>query len=156
MKKIFDCLAKLEKMGTISENFSYREFEHSDTAERKGITNMITTVAVRDSIKALVDDVLQPLRTAWGKPLSINSGYRCPELNREVGGVPTSQHVKGEAADVACETPRELAQLAYDLGLPYDQMILYPTFVHFSHKLDAGQRRQVLYNKSYKGAKLNL
>ena len=143
-------------MGTISENFSYREFEHSDTAERKGITNMITTVAVRDSIKALVDDVLQPLRTAWGKPLSINSGYRCPELNREVGGVPTSQHVKGEAADVACETPRELAQLAYDLGLPYDQMILYPTFVHFSHKLDAGQRRQVLYNKSYKGAKLNL
>lgn len=143
-------------MGTISENFSYREFEHSDTAERKGITNVITTVAVRDSIKALVDDVLQPLRTAWGKPLSINSGYRCPELNSEVGGVPTSQHVKGEAADVACETPRELAQLAYDLGLPYDQMILYPTFVHFSHKLDGGQRRQVLYNKSYKGAKLNL
>lgn len=143
-------------MGTISENFSYREFEHSDTAEKKGITNVITTVAVRDSIKALVDEVLQPLRIAWGKPLSINSGYRCPDLNREVGGVPTSQHVKGEAADVACETPRELAQLAYDLGLPYDQMILYPTFVHFSHKLDGGQRRQVLYNKSYHGAKLNL
>ena len=141
-------------MGTISENFSYREFEHSDTAERKGITNVITTVAVRDSIKALVDEVLQPLRTAWGKPLSINSGYRCPELNREVGGVPTSQHVKGEAADVACETPRELAQLAYDLGLPYDQMILYPTFVHFSHRLHGKQRGEVLYSKSYKGQKV--
>lgn len=143
-------------MGTISENFSYREFEHSDTAEKKGITNVITTVAVRDSIKALVDEVLQPLRIAWGKPLYINSGYRCPDLNREVGGVPTSQHVKGEAADVACETPRELAQLAYDLGLPYDQMILYPTFVHFSHRLEGAQRRQVLYNKAYDRAKLNL
>ena len=143
-------------MGTISEDFSYREFEHSDTADRKGITNVITTVAVRDSIKALVDEVLQPLRTAWGKPLTINSGYRCPKLNREVGGVPTSQHVKGEAADVACDAPRELAQLAYDLGLPYDQMIVYPTFVHFSHKLEGTQRRQVLYNSSYKGAKLNI
>lgn len=141
-------------MGTISEDFSYREFEHSDTAERKGITNVITTVAVRDSIKALVDEVLQPLRTAWGKSLAINSGYRCPELNREVGGVPTSQHVKGEAADVACDTPRELAQLAYDLGLPYDQMILYPTFVHFSHKRDGKQRGQLLYNKSYRGTKV--
>ena len=149
-------MKRRKTMGTISSNFSYSEFEHSDTADRKGITNVITTVAVRDSIKALVDEVLQPLRTAWGKPLAINSGYRCPDLNREVGGVPTSQHVKGEAADVACDTPRELAQLAYDLGLPYDQMIVYPTFVHFSHKLEGTQRRQVLYNSSYKGAKLNL
>ena len=149
-------MKRRETMGTISEDFSYREFEHSDTARRKGITNVITTVAVRDSIKALVDEVLQPLRTAWGKPLAINSGYRCRELNREVGGVPTSQHVKGEAADVACDTPRELAQLAYDLGLPYDQMIVYPTFVHFSHKLEGTQRRQVLYNSCYKGAKLNI
>ena len=141
-------------MGTISENFSYREFERSDTAERKGITNVITTVEVRDSIKTLVDKVLQPLRNVWGEPLTVNSGYRCPELNREVGGVPTSQHVKGEAADVACETPRELAQLAYDLGLPYDQMILYPTFVHFSHRLHGKQRGEVLYSKSYKGQKV--
>ena len=141
-------------MGTISENFSYREFERSDTAERKGITNVITTVEVRDSIKALVDEVLQPLRTAWGKPLSINSGYRCPELNREVGGVPTSQHVKGEAADIACGDPLALAQLAYDLALPYDQMIVYPTFVHFSHRLHGKQRGEVLYNKSYEGNKV--
>ena len=141
-------------MGTISENFSYREFERSDTAERKGITNVITTVEVRDSIKTLVDKVLQPLRNVWGEPLTVNSGYRCPELNREVGGVPTSQHVKGEAADVACETPRELAQLAYDLGLPYDQMIQYPTFVHFSHRLHGKQRGEVLYSKSYKGQKV--
>lgn len=138
-------------MGTISENFSYREFEASDTAQRLGIINAITDFSVRDSIKALVLDVLQPLRDAWDKPLHINSGYRCPELNKIVGGTATSQHLKGEAADVACDDPLALAQLAYDLGLPYDQMIVYPDFVHFSHKLNGKQRRMVLYNKSWKG-----
>ena len=143
-------------MGTVSKNFSYREFERSEVAERKHITNVITTVAVRDSIKALVDNVLQPLREAWEEPLTINSGYRCPALNKEVGGVPTSQHVKGEAADVACSNPIELAQLAYDLALPYDQLIVYPTFVHFSHKLLGEQRGLILYNKSYKGERIKL
>ena len=132
-------------MGTISEDFSYREFEASETARCQGIMNVITTVQVRDSIRALVEDVLQPLRTAWGKPLAINSA---------VGGVPDSQHVKGEAADVACDDPASLAQLAYDLGLPYDQMILYPTFVHFSHRLEGSQRGQVLYNRRYNGRKI--
>ena len=141
-------------MGTISKNFSYREFEASETARCRGIMNVITTVQVRDSIKALVDDVLQPLRTAWGKSLVINSGYRCPVLNAAVGGVRDSQHVKGEAADVACDDPAALAQLAYDLGLPYDQMILYPTFVHFSHRLEGEQRGQVLYNRRYTGKKI--
>lgn len=138
-------------MGTISKNFSYREFEASNKADEKGICNVINTFEVRDAIKALVDTVLQPLRDAWGKPLHINSGYRCPELNREVGGMPTSQHVKGEAADVACDNPVELARLAASMHLPYDQMILYPTFVHFSHRLKGQQRGQTLYNKSYKG-----
>ena len=141
-------------MGTISKNFSYREFEASNKADEKGICNVITTFEVRDAVKALVDTVLQPLRDAWGKPLHINSGYRCQELNREVGGMPTSQHVKGEAADVACDKPVELARLAKALRLPYDQMILYPTFVHFSHRLKGQQRGQTLYNKSYKGEKV--
>lgn len=143
-------------MGTISKNFSYREFEHSDTAERRGIVNVITDFKVRDSVKALVLDVLQPLRDALGEPMEVNSGYRCPELNRLVGGTSTSQHLKGEAADIASDNPLALAQLAYDLGLPYDQMIVYPTFVHFSHKLAGEQRRMVLYNKSWKGEKIVL
>lgn len=141
-------------MGTISKNFDYKEFESSDTADHYGITNVITSFEVRDSIKALVDEVLQPLRDAWGKPLKINSGYRCPALNRAVGGVESSQHVKGEAADVACDTPLELARLARDLNLPYDQMIIYPSFVHFSHKLTKKQRKQILYNRRYTGQKL--
>lgn len=141
-------------MGTISKNFSYHEFERSATADRKGICNVIRTFEVRDAVKELTETILQPLRDAWGKPLHINSGYRCPELNKEVGGKPTSQHLKGEACDVACDKPAELARLAAAMCLPYDQMIIYPTFVHISHKLKGQQRAQILYNKSYKGEKV--
>lgn len=143
-------------MGTISKDFSYREFEASPTAERKGICNVITTAAVRDAVKELVERVLQPLRDRVGHPLRINSGYRCPELNKAVGGVATSQHVKGEAADIAAEDPHELAKVVRDtpeIWREVDQMILYPTFVHFSHRKGGPQRRQLLYNKSYKGEK---
>lgn len=140
-------------MGTISKNFSYSEFEVTDHKEFE-FKNKITSTEVRDSICALVEEVIQPLRDAWGKPLHINSGYRCPELNAKVGGVPTSQHRLGEACDLACDSPVKLARLARDLKLPYDQMILYPTFVHFSHKLNGKQRGQILYNKRYKGEQL--
>lgn len=149
-------------MGTISKNFDYKEFEKTDVPGMQ-VQNTITSTEVRDSIKALVDEVLQPLRDAWDEPLAINSGYRCQEVNKAVGGVPTSQHTKGEAADVCpfgrnghgdIETVRKLAITARDLRLPFDQMILYPSFVHFSHRLRGEQRRQILYNKRYAGKKL--
>lgn len=149
-------------MGTVSKNFDYKEFEKTDVPGMQ-VRNTITSTEVRDSIKALVDEVLQPLRDAWDKPLAINSGYRCPEVNKAVGGVPTSQHTKGEAADVCpfgrnghgdIEVVRQLAQKAVELDLPFDQMILYPSFVHFSHRLKCEQRRQILYNKRYTGKKL--
>lgn len=141
-------------MGTISGNFSYREFEHSTTADHYGILNVINTTEVRDSVKALVDEVLQPLRDAWGKPLAINSGYRSEELNRVIGGSPTSQHLRGEAADVACDTPLDLAKLVTELKLPFDQMILYPNFVHISHRLNGEQRGEIIYNRRYTGKRL--
>lgn len=140
-------------MGTISKNFSFAEFEKSDTASKLHIVNVIADWEVRDSIKALVENVLQPLRDAWGGPLNINSGYRCKALNEAVGGVESSQHRKGEAADVACTDPLALARLAKRLKLPFDQMIVYPSFVHFSHKMNGKQRGQILYAKSYKGPK---
>lgn len=141
-------------MGTISKDFSYREFERSEVADAKHICNVITSFDVRDSIQALTENVLQPLRDAWGKPLKVNSGYRCKALNAAVGGVPTSQHLKGEAADIAAGDPVKLARLAVKLGLPFDQMILYPTFVHFSHRLNGEQRGQICYNWRYKGDKV--
>lgn len=114
------------------KDFSYREFEASPTAECEGICNVITSFAVRDAVKELTERVLQPLRDKVGHPLRINSGYRCPELNRMVGGVPTSQHVKGEAADIAAADPFLLAKVVRntpEIWKEVDQMILYPTFV---------------------------
>lgn len=141
-------------MGSASKNFSYSEFTKSDTAARKHIQNEITTFEVRDNIKALVDNLLQPLRDAWDAPLFINSGYRCPELNKAVGGVATSQHVLGMAADVSCSNPYELAKLVKKLRLPFDQMGLYDTFVHLSYRDDGENRNQIFYSKNYKGKKL--
>lgn len=143
-------------MGTISKNFSYAEFEASDTARLRGINNTITSFEVRDAIKALVENVLQPLRDAWGGPLFIgprHSGYRCPALNKAVGGVANSQHQYGEAADCGCTDPLALAKLAKRMKLPFDQMIVYPSFVHFSHKLNGENRGEILYAASYKGPK---
>ena len=146
-------------MGTISKNFSYHEFEHSDIAKEERITNAITSVDVRDCIKCLVDNLLQPLRDAVKKPLKISSGYRCPALNShyKIGGSATSQHVMGEAADVWCATmtPYDLACKVIELGLRFDQLILYPGFVHLSYKKSGEQRMQILYNKSYKGKKFD-
>lgn len=140
-------------MGTLSKNFDWKEFEKSDTASRLHIVNIINDWEVRDNIKALVEDVLQPLRDKWGGPLFINSGYRSKELNEAVGGVETSQHRKGQAADVGVTDPYALAKLAKRMRLPYDQMIIYPSFVHFSHKADGENRGQILYNKKWKGPK---
>ena len=147
----------------ITKDFSLNEFEVSEKAKDLGINNEIVSQEIKDAIKSLVDSVLQPLRDAWGMPLAINSGYRCKALNAAVGGVPTSQHTKGEASDVCpfgrnghgdIKVVTELARLAIKLDLPFDQMILYPSFVHFSHKAKGEQRKQILYNKSYKGEKV--
>lgn len=149
-------------MGTISENFSYREFEVTDIPNLN-YENVIRDASVRDSVKALVLNVLQPLRDAWGAPLAINSGYRCPAVNKAVGGVSTSQHTKGEAADVcpfgrnghgSASEIKRLAKMVIDLGLPFDQVILYPSFVHISHKLDGQQRGRVLYSKTWRGGEI--
>lgn len=143
-------------MGTISKHFSFHEFEWSHDARNAGITNVVTSVRVRDAIQALVLSILEPVREASGAAVIISSGYRCPELNELVGGVPTSQHVKGEAADIMSRllTPLELARLIVSLELPFDQLILYPSFVHVSHKLEGKQRGQILYNRRYKGEKI--
>ena len=148
-------------MGTISKNFSYREFEKSSTADHYGICNVIRTVEVRDAVRALTLNVLQPLRDDLGLPVVISSGYRCPELNKAVEGVASSQHTKGEAADIHVNLPDgsrmppvEVARRIVSKQLPYDQLILYPTFVHVSHRLNGGQRGKILYNRTYRGPKV--
>lgn len=105
--------------------FTFTEFERSVTAYRHGIDNSIPD-SLKDNIAALVDKVLDPLREAWGKPVTVTSGYRCPEVNKAVGGVPTSMHLSGHAADITTGNAvdnRRLYQLAQDLNLPYFELI---------------------------------
>lgn len=135
----------------ISKNFSLSEFTESATADKLNIDNSKVPEYVKNNIKEMVYQVLQPLRDYIEKPITINSGYRCLKLNSAVGGVPTSQHVQGQAVDIEVDgmTSFEIAQAVLDLHLPYDQLILYNDFVHIS--IGTRDRRQLLYNKSYNG-----
>ena len=104
--------------------------------------------SARANIVALVEQVLDPARERYGKPVCVNSGYRCPKHNKTVGGVSSSQHLRGEAADVAPVqgsrfTVQDLAKAIVANG-KWDQLILYPTFVHVSYKRNGGNRRQIL------------
>lgn len=135
----------------LSENFTFEEFERSEIAEKYNINNKITKDLIRNNIKELVFNVLQPLRDRIDKPINISSGYRCLKLNEKVGGVPTSQHVMGQAADITVDdmTSYEIASVIIEMGLPFDQMGLYDDFVHIS--VSSRQRNMIFYNKNYSG-----
>lgn len=126
----------------ITKNFKLSEFTHSDTAEKLGIDN-IPSEFVIENITLLCTKLLQPLRSLYGKPMNINSGYRCDELNEAVGGVDTSDHRKGLAADVRCQNPKQLLTCLLSSGLVFDQAILYPTFLHLSYR-PSRNREQVI------------
>jgi hypothetical protein len=79
--------------------FSLSEFSHSDTAVSLGIDNTVPWEYI-PKIQHLVHCVLDPIREHWGLPIRVTSGYRCPELNEEVGGVEESWHMDGCAADI--------------------------------------------------------
>jgi hypothetical protein len=146
-------------MEQISSNFKMAEFRVSVTTTAAGIPNGIPE-DVKPAIQALVLNLLQPICDATGWRCKINSGYRSPEVNRRVGGVATSQHVKGEAADCVFlpkdikVLPIDVLRVVTELGLDFDQMIAYNGFVHLSYTTKRANRRQILYNKSYTGVRL--
>lgn len=107
--------------------FSINELTKSSTAIRQGINNTPPQDAVV-KMTALVDNILDPLREAYGKPIVVDSGYRCAKLNKQVKGSATSQHLTGEAADIrsVSDNPKdnkEIFDLIVKLGLPFDQLI---------------------------------
>ena len=127
--------------------FTIAELCKSTTADRLGINNRCRQEHVT-ALTALVDNVLDPLRTWWGKPITVNSGYRCPELNAAVKGSKTSQHMKGEAADIDTGD-RQQNKLLFEYirkNLPYDQLIDESNFawVHVSYRADGANRKQML------------
>ena len=83
----------------LSKSFSLEELVTSSTAKKLNIDNNPGTKELNNLIK-LVTTVLQPIRDKYGKPIIISSGYRCPKLNKAVGGSATSQHKTGQAADI--------------------------------------------------------
>ena len=127
--------------------FTYSELLKSDTALKHKLWNGVPKEA-EENLRALVDVVLDPLREAYGRPIRVSSGYRCPKLNRLVGSSPNSQHTRGEAADIQPVVGNEgdldkLAQILIANG-KFDQLILYPTFIHVSYKRLGWNRKQIL------------
>jgi hypothetical protein len=135
----------------LSENFTLAEYTKSQTASRKGIDNTPGEEHLA-AAKELFETVVQKVREHFG-PTIITSGYRSPALNEAIGGSATSQHSKGEAADL--EVPgvatAEVAQWISD-NLDYDQLILEfytpgetnSGWVHVSYKADGSNRNQDL------------
>jgi len=119
--------------------FTMNEFQCRDGCEMPA--------EVRINIKALVEHVLDPVREQLGKPIYVNSGYRCPRHNLKVGGAVNSQHMKGEAADIRCDDNETLRRLIKEQGV-FDQMIIYPGFLHVSYKRGGANRHQVLRKTS--------
>lgn len=130
----------------LSEHFRLIEFTRSSVAQRLNIDNTPPEEAIA-AMRRLCENVLEPLRRYVDRPLIITSGYRCERLNQAVGGVPTSQHLKGEAADIRSELSLgELYQGLVDGGLQYDQCGLYASrnFMHLS-LAGEGNRQMVFY-----------
>lgn len=100
--------------------FSLAEFIHSATAKRLNIDNT-PTFEIVDNLNRLAD-YLDNIREKLGKPILVSSGYRCPVLNKAVGGVANSQHQKGLAADLVCADMAKLESVLRETG-GFDQLI---------------------------------
>lgn len=142
--------------------FTIRELCKSATAVRKGINNNPTKI-IENSLIALINNVLDPLREKWGAPIRVSSGYRCPGLNRAVGGASGSQHTKGEAADITSlsdsrDDNMKLLKLLLNSGIEFDQVIAEnvdsqgrPDWIHVSFTRTRPNRKKRTTMKKISG-----
>lgn len=127
--------------------FTIEEMTKSSTATAKHIDNTPNQTAI-DNLTKLIEIVLDPLREWYGKPIRVNSGYRCKVLNKAVGSkAKNSQHLYGEAADITAGSKAENEKLFNYIkdNLPFDQLINESDFswVHVSYR-EGRLRKQVL------------
>ena len=127
--------------------FTIEELCKSDIAKKKRINNVPNSEII-NNLEQLIINILDPLREEYGNPIIINSGYRCPELNKAVGGSKTSHHMLGYAADITAGNPSKnkiLFELIQKLDLPFDQLIDEKKFswVHVSYTSEP--RKQILH-----------
>lgn len=128
----------------LSQHFTLLELCRSSTASEKGIENTPALEDV-DRLRSLCRLLLEPARSLLGVPLDISSGFRCPELNRAVGGSPSSVHPLGLAADFR---PRglDLADAFRRLAgsdLPFDQLLYERGCIHVGLPRSGAPRRMV-------------
>ncbi|WP_294600451.1 D-Ala-D-Ala carboxypeptidase family metallohydrolase [uncultured Rikenella sp.] len=134
--------------------FTIEELCASDTARRRGIDNR-PSAAIAGKLQTLIEQLLDPIRAAWGAPITVNSGYRCPKLNAAVGGVSTSQHLKGEAVDITVGSPADnkrlfdrIVSLRDEGRIAFDQLIDESGYkwIHISYRAGSN-RNQILHLK---------
>ena len=153
-----DVLQASPKSIMLSPHFSLHELTNSATAIRYGIDNTPND-AQTTNLVLLCQKVLEPIRVKYGKPVVVSSGFRCPALNRKVGGASTSQHVSGQAADIhsVSDTLADNKKL-YDLivrsGIVFDQLIYEygnsagPDWIHVSFSSKGNRRQKLRATKS--------
>ena len=126
-------------------HFTLSELKKSVTADKLGINNSIP-MSIIPNLETLINQVLDPIREYMDKPIYVNSGYRCPLLNKAVGGVAGSQHVLGQAADITTRLrENDLIMERYiEENLVFDQMIVYKNFIHISYRT-TGNRKEIIY-----------
>jgi hypothetical protein len=143
----------------LSANLSLAEVIRSETAKRRGISNMPTAEHI-ENFKKLAANIFQPIREHFGKPILISSGYRSAELNKAIGGSLSSQHCSGEAIDIDMDgTDITNAQIFHYIkdNLNFDQIIWEfgtdknPDWVHVSFSASKPQRKQMLVAKKVNG-----
>jgi hypothetical protein len=136
----------------LSKNLSLAEVMRSETAKRKGVSNMPTPEHI-ENFKLLAEKVFQPIREHFGVPIHISSGYRSYALNKAVGGSASSQHCSGEAIDIDMDGTSITNKQIFDFikeNLNFDQMIwefgtdANPDWVHVSYESTGKQRKQIL------------
>ena len=147
---------KLDLNQKLSENFTLGEFTASETAKKKGINNTPTLADIAH-MKELCQNLLQPIRDAWGKPIKVTSGFRCYRLNRALGGSPTSVHPKGWAADIkpASGSYKEFEEFVVNFlkehpEIKFDQCIRETSgnskWLHLGYKNVAGKQRMMIFD----------
>lgn len=139
----------------VTMHFTIEELYASATAKAKGINNK-PNVQQMINLVYLCAYVLEPLRVAMGEPIKIGSGFRCQALNKAVGGVYNSQHMKGQAVDLCIDGDLKKGKKWFDYirkNLPFDQLIwehnakgIYWVHVSFVYPDFGKNRRQVIEN----------
>jgi zinc D-Ala-D-Ala carboxypeptidase len=116
----------------LSPNFTLAELCVSAAASRANISNIPTGENTIAKLKDLAWRMEIVRVLLGGRPIVINSGYRTPQVNRLVGGSPTSDHMQAVACDFTRVglTVKECADIIQDSALDYDQLILYKTHLH--------------------------